>query len=558
MGFSGEVTLDALDEIIESQEEVMQVSLYDHRTNEPYPLVTALHLRGAALTTYQGGRWIADPIPDKPNSPVRRHAAGFPQEGLVRQEIAIVGTDRNELFCVAPYILVDPRSSAVRVDRDLQRLSRPDDLSSQPFSYKLATTALVNGVQRALVPASPDDVSEEAMQLFDAIDRGAMPHLVELADRWIRESGLPPGDRVGRTRCLERQLATSGSFSYSLVGQPRDATLDPIEDFVTKHPRGHCEYFATALVLMLRSQGIPARLVMGYKCVDADQENPWWYHARQSDAHAWAEAYLEPSQLPANLLHGNGYWPWSKLGGWLQLDPSPASPTTASTLDRRNVLERWRDWFNSLWSNYVEAMNRRRQYTAIYQPIARAIRSIQETVYDPAWWGDLANRLLAKIAGGGGPGIAARGLLGAAAAGGLVLLVALGRRIWPHARNLRLSSGNARRFHRKRQGAPVEFYRRLEAILERNGMVRAVNQTQREFAAAVGDRLTRIDGGGQFAPPVAAIVEAYYHVRFGQQPLSDVQAHAVEHGLAAMKSLKVPHARPSRFLRALERWRTPS
>ena len=48
--------------------------------------------------------------------------------------------------------------------------------------------------------------------------------------------------------------------------QERDPTIDPIEDFVTKHPQGHCEYFATALTLMLRSLGIPARVVSGFKC----------------------------------------------------------------------------------------------------------------------------------------------------------------------------------------------------------------------------------------------------------------------------------------------------
>ncbi len=93
----------------------------------------------------------------------------------------------------------------------------------------------------------------------------SLPNLVALARRWIAESGLPRQDRLGRARYLEQKLA-SGRYQYSLAGQHRDTRLDPIEDFLTKHPQGHCEYFATALTLMLRSQGIPARLVVGYKC----------------------------------------------------------------------------------------------------------------------------------------------------------------------------------------------------------------------------------------------------------------------------------------------------
>ena len=137
----------------------------------------------------------------------------------------------------------------------------------------------------------------------------ALPNLVKLAQRWIDQSGLPEEDRVGRARYLERQLATSGQFQYSLVGQPRDPKLDPIEDFVTKHPQGHCEYFATALTLMLRSQEIPARMVVGFKC---DEWNPvgGYYQVRQLHAHTWVEAYLQPDQIPPDLMHGGNYWHW--------------------------------------------------------------------------------------------------------------------------------------------------------------------------------------------------------------------------------------------------------
>ncbi len=98
-------------------------------------------------------------------------------------------------------------------------------------------------------------------------------------------------------------------FQYSLTGADRNPSIDPIEDFVTEHPQGHCEYFATALTLMLRSQGIPARMVCGFKC----DQNDWnsaggYYQVRQLHAHTWVEAYLRPSQLPVKLEHGKDYW----------------------------------------------------------------------------------------------------------------------------------------------------------------------------------------------------------------------------------------------------------
>ena len=72
-------------------------------------------------------------------------------------------------------------------------------------------------------------------------------------------------NRYARARYLEGRLRDSGQFTYSLEGQSRDPQIDPIEDFIANNPQGHCEYFATALALMLRSQGIPARVVIGYR-----------------------------------------------------------------------------------------------------------------------------------------------------------------------------------------------------------------------------------------------------------------------------------------------------
>ena len=60
-------------------------------------------------------------------------------------------------------------------------------------------------------------------------------------------------------------LRQSGDFSYTLKLEVTDPTLDPVEDFLVNRKSGHCEYFASALALLLRSVGIPARVVNGFK-----------------------------------------------------------------------------------------------------------------------------------------------------------------------------------------------------------------------------------------------------------------------------------------------------
>ena len=87
---------------------------------------------------------------------------------------------------------------------------------------------------------------------------------------------------------LARHLAT---FEYSLE-VPRDERVDPILDFLTIHRAGHCEFFASAFVLLARVQGIPARVVGGYR---VSEVNPLTGLAvvRERNAHAWAEAWVD-------------------------------------------------------------------------------------------------------------------------------------------------------------------------------------------------------------------------------------------------------------------------
>ena len=188
----------------------------------------------------------------------------LPRSGVVRQKITIEALDHNELFFVAPYLALET-SPFFSIDRPRQRLLRDDYLCTRQLDYSLGTTAIVNGIQSPLVPSGHSDTIRGALAMPGGAGTEGLPNLVALARRWIAESGLPRQDRLGRARYLEQKLS-SGRYQYSLAGPERDTRLDPIEDFLTKHPQGHCEYFATALTLMLRSQGIPARLVVGYKC----------------------------------------------------------------------------------------------------------------------------------------------------------------------------------------------------------------------------------------------------------------------------------------------------
>ncbi len=535
VGFTDEVALGELGEIIESREEVMRVRFRRNPDDTPRPLKSAVYLRGALLMSYRDGQWYAGkPSLDFGAEPLLRPRY-FPPGGVMRQEYTIEGLDRDELFFVAPYVAIDD-NPLITVDHPRQRLHRADYLRARRFQYTLGTTAIVEGVQKSLTPARPDDNFRGALAMPSGEGSVGLPNLRELAKKWIAESGLSRKDRPGRARFLEGKLAASGRFQYSLAEQQRAPNLDPIEDFLSNNPQGHCEYFATALALMLRSRGIPARMVSGYKC-DSWDATGGYYRVRQLHAHTWVEAYLPPNQLPSEQMHGGDYWGWDETGGWLRLDPTPPG-AGGETVDWLSPVRGGMDWLESLWLNYVVELDCQRQRDAIYKPIAATVQRAWREATDPNRWRAVFNSLAVALYLDHLGREARWILLGVL---GLALAALLAGCGWAARRLLRrlypVWAGNHSARTRRRIGR-VEFYRRFETLLARRGIVRAAGQTQREFAAAAGAELASLAGGQRPARGPAVVAEAFYRVRFGRRPLDNAQSQAVERAIGEIAACR--------------------
>ncbi len=186
----------------------------------------------------------------------------------------------------------------------------------------------------------------------------SLPRLTALAERWRTEAGLAPEQHEKIARLFQRQLSSSGQFHYSLQPVQRDESIDAIEDFVSNNPSGHCEYFATALALMLRSQGIPSRVMLGYRCDEWDPRDQC-FQVRQLHAHAWVEAYLDPAQVLAAFrsrsvapIRGDGHY-----GGWLRLDGTPADELGSTAADS-TTLGAWEARFHAI-QHLLGALHRR-------------------------------------------------------------------------------------------------------------------------------------------------------------------------------------------------------
>jgi hypothetical protein len=297
--------------------------------------------------------------------------------------------------------------------------------------------------------------------------RAAYLTLPDSLSRRVRE--LAAQLSQGRSSAHARMVAIAewlrATHEYTLRLPRRPEGVDPVEDFLFERRAGHCEYFATALAVLLRASGVPARYVNGYLGGEWNDIGKY-VTVRDNRAHSWVEAYLDEA-------------------GWVRVDATPPIPGHLRA-------SRWRQLMESAdfyWTRWVVGYDLDRQL-------------------------DLARRLGRKLgigAPGGGPsGFPLPGWLLVVAAVG-VLAAAASRR-WSRALPAPAPVGP----EPAADDPPVHrLYRRAVARLGRAGLPRGHAETPREFAMRVAGAQAR--GSDAFEQ----LTELYTAARFGGQPVED-------------------------------------
>ena len=191
--------------------------------------------------------------------------------------------------------------------------------------------------------------------------------------QWVGATGRTPfpsvpGSPRRSLRCLPGALGARGSSPgvvpvafrrihlHSGPAARRHATVDPVMDFLVNVKQGHCERFASALALMLRSQGIPSRVVVGFR--GADERGDGYYVIRQNQAHAWVEMQkpgpAEPPDLPAGAIQ------LRCVVEWITLEPTPSveipPPASYSLWELIEDSQRsGQEWWGGMIVNYGAA-----------------------------------------------------------------------------------------------------------------------------------------------------------------------------------------------------------
>jgi hypothetical protein len=294
-------------------------------------------------------------------------------------------------------------------------------------------------------------------------------------------------NRYDAARAIENQLQTEYGYSLEMkAGGP-----DPLADFLFNVRAGHCEYFSTAMAVMLRTQGIQARVVNGFLPGEYN-EAAGAYTVRQSDAHSWVEVYFP------------------ETNSWITFDPTPAAgrvePVSTGLVAQ---IGKYAEAFQLLWFQYVVGYDKQEQ------------RSLATSLNNRLF--DLRRSLaklndLKKIV----PVLTSR-ILPA------VLTIALFWLLIRFVKRVR-RFGWWRAFTLGRVDEPtisaVEFYDRLVALLAARGLKRAPDQTPLEFASAL---------------PLAeatVLTEAYNRVRYGAEALSRAEAKQIESILTTIEREK--------------------
>lgn len=537
VGFSKKVTLGELGEVVNNPDLVMRISFYHNHDSRPFRLAGEPLLRGTVVTQYENGVWNQA----HSSIPVQIPQPQDTYKDFVRQRITAEPLDVPELFCIFPMFSLSP-DSRLRTSARADQLLRQEDSRTSRMDFEIGTIGIEGDRQREFTPHYMGLGAGERAHLLrmsgDDPSRGdRFSGLRATASRVLAEANIDPEDRLAAARELNDYLRTSRQFSYTLEGLPRDPALDPLEDFVTKNRRGHCEYFAGALVMMLRSQGIPARMAIGFKGGEWNAPG-MYYQIQQLHAHTWVEAFLDREDLPDGLVDS---YEKSPRGAWLTLDPTASNEFGEQDSGNVGLVSRVRQYVDLarvIWNNYVVGLSARRQQAEIYEPLAVGVDQTIETIVSPQAWTERFHRIGESPLGTFWQWyrrhwFSWRG--GLVAAGFSLLLVVVyfaTRWLLLTLRRLGLVGKASDAGH-----APVlEMYRRLEAVLNKHGFERQPAQTAYEFAVAAGGDLSqRIEHKGLAHLP-RSVIEAFYRVRFGGHTLDKPEADAVEHALAELET----------------------
>ena len=468
-GFSDRVQLGSIGEIQKSKKVVMHVQVEGDRGG-----ALQLKLRGVTLTRFDGMNWLSlsnkGVLPRNGDGSFDLQTSTSMAKGrLVHYRVTMEPLLNDVFFLLARPERLQGSYKAVAENGDWDVFDLDGEHPVARYEAdSIVRTPLTKADRVAPGANYPADFADEYLQL-PRLD----PRIRNLAE----QIAAPVQSPLDKASAIESYLRLNYGYTLQL---PSQTPPDPISNFLFVRKQGHCEYFASAMAVMLRSIGIPSRLVNGFSGGEFN-DLTGQYVIRASEAHSWVEAYI-PGQ------------------GWMEFDPTPpASPHAETRWDRVMM---YLDAASSFWQDWIINYDLGHQL----QLTQNASRGSRELVgHAQSWAMDKYDRLLAWARGiesriGSSAWMwTVRGL----ALCLLLILAASMPRIVTLSRRIRL----ARRPERAPQMAASIWYEKMLRQLARKGFQKSPAQTPDEFAAAIRDEGLKTR--------VSDFTERYEGARFG-------------------------------------------
>ncbi len=458
VGFTDHVTIDEVGVLRSNPQMALRFEMAE--LPSPPPARMILRLRGTAFDASDGVNWS--------RTQSERHIGEHIGDTYVLHRMPHPG-DKKITFDLEPIdppvIFLPPHSVAVQVKPQSQSLMT-DTLVLQhgPEGEVRYGGGDARGIRYEVSVAPDNEVLSEALTATDRARYLALPSLParigDLARVWSDGQTTP----WQKAHAIEEHLRHD--FKYDL-NSPSGGASQPLDDFLFVSKRGHCEFFSTAMALMLREIGIPSRNVTGF--VGGTYNRFGHYYAvREGEAHSWVEAYIDDPSHP----------------GWLTFDPTPSAgaqplgDTTGAWVYMRDLVEA----VSQRWNHYV---------------IGYDLRS-QVHLYD---WFSSGRGKTSKIR-----------WWYAAGALGVILLAYI---VWKRRKRFGQKALSPDKKNDRGQQVAASMYRVLEQALVAQGLTRPPSLPPLRFAEELRSRAHPL------ATEVIDLTEIYLSVRFGGTRLSD-------------------------------------
>ncbi|HEY8943660.1 MAG TPA: transglutaminaseTgpA domain-containing protein, partial [Polyangiaceae bacterium] len=492
VGFSDRVDLGGVGRLRTDPTIVLRVEV-PNLPAEPPPRL-ALYLKGTAFDKYDGRSWARTETATRVKVPQLGRSvrlSRYPDPARDRKM-------RIDLEPIDPPVVFLPIDAVA-----LQLITGQNQIPGQlPELFQAAEGGLTyktpeeRGLRYEVSLAGPDDpVMVPRLRAADrvrylALSSSLPPRIHELAREWTR--GLT--DPRDQARAIETRLRRD--YRYDLES-PSGAAANPLDHFLFVSKRGHCEFYSTAMAVLLRSLGVPTRNVTGF-IGGTYNRFARTYSVRQGDAHSWVEVHLDGR-------------------GWMRFDPTPPS-SSAPRSEIHGVVATMRDIVEAMaqrWNRHVIGYDLKQQI-GILQKMRERYRSVVPR-------GSTVDRALRSS---NRPWLV---LLGAGA------LIA---GIYWFRRRQRGRVGPVERPSDRQIVALriAELYRALDAVLVMHGAARPSGTPPLTHAQAL------LALGHPIAPEVLALTEQYLLVRFGGAELTEADRRRFLQRVRALRLLKTESA----------------